>query len=516
MDRNGDGDKYMNGDKKQKTLYAPPKAGAMFETLRGLGYSPETAIADIIDNSISAGADEVVISFNWESRDSSITILDNGLGMTDKELFSAMKLGEKSPLDDREQNDLGRFGIGLKTASFSQCRTLTAASKKNGITSCLRWDFDYLATLSDDGWFLLVGPGENQEKHIELLDSVDNGTLIIWSSLDRMITTGYSIDDFLKMIDSVEAHCSMVFHRYLERSTNPIKIIINGKRIKAWDPFMVYHTATMRSPTETINSPEGSISIEGLVLPHRDHLKTEEHKTGAGPSGWSAQQGFYIYRNNRMLLAGSWLGMGRNRAWTKEEAHKLARIRIDIPNTADDSWRIDVRKSTAKPPAFVEKRLMYIAEDIRKKARNVFSNRGIFNREVGGSSTVTSVWKKTEHNNGIRYRINRSHPAISDLMKASDDEGTLVDALLKIIEETVPVQRIWLDTAEAEKTVETSFSGAPEEEIYETVESLFQNMLKFGLTGIQAKQRLLTMEPFNFHQDIVNIVYNKNMEDNNE
>ena len=485
-------------------IYAPPKAGAMFETLRGLGYSPETAIADILDNSISADADDIQISFNWSGRQSSIFILDNGKGMSEDELISAMKLGEKSPLDSRSKNDLGRFGIGLKTASFSQCRVLIAASKKNGLISCYRWDFDYLSTLSDDGWFLLKGPGQTEKKTIEILENIENGKLIIWSNLDRMITTGFSEDDFLKMIDQVEAHCSMVFHRYLNRTPDPVKIRINGKRIKGWDPFMSYHIATMRSPIETINVPEGRIGIEGFVLPHRDYLKHDEFELGGGPRGWNAQQGFYIYRNNRLLLAGSWLGLGRNRAWTKEEAHKLARIKIDIPNSMDDSWRIDVRKSTAKPPANVEKKLMYIAEDIRKKARKVFSNRGINNKSTLGTQIVIPVWHKLDYSNGIRYRVDRQHPAVSELMNISDNFGKLIDAMLKVIEETVPVQKIWLDTAEAAKTVETGFKGIPDEEIYETAETLYLNMLKFGLTEIQAKEKLLTMEPFNLYRDIIN------------
>ncbi len=497
---------------KKKSRYAPPKAGAMFETLRGLGYSPETAIADIIDNSISARADEVDIIFNWENYRSNIIIFDNGSGMTEEELFSAMKLGEKSPLDTRSQNDLGRFGIGLKTASFSQCRVLTVASKKDGKISCFRWDFEYLATLSDDGWFLLEGADDEGEKLINMLDSVDHGTLVLWSNLDRLITTGFTSDDFLKVIDRVEAHCSMVFHAYLDNNNEQLKIRINGKRIKAWDPFMTHHTATMRSPIEVIRSPEGNIRIEGFILPHRDHLTTEEFKRGAGPHGWTAQQGFYIYRNNRILLAGSWLGLGMIRAWTKEEAHKLARIRIDIPNTVDDSWRVDVRKSTAKPPVFVEKRLSFIAEDIRRKARKVFSNRGIVYKEINGDNSVISVWKKVEYNTGIRYSIDRSHPAVSALFSASDDGGKLADAMLKIIEETVPIQRIWLDTAEAEKTIETSFLGASLAEISETAKSFYQKMIEFGLSENQAKERLLTMEPFNFYPNVVAEIYNRDKE----
>ena len=140
---------------KVKTRSAPPRAMAMLESLRGLGYSTGAALADIIDNSISAGAKEVSIDFAWHGSASRITVLDDGRGMDDAELESAMRLGDKNPLDARAAHDLGRFGMGLKTASFSQCRRLTVASVKKGTTSCLRWDLDELAADPDGGWLLM-------------------------------------------------------------------------------------------------------------------------------------------------------------------------------------------------------------------------------------------------------------------------------------------------------------------------------------------------------------------------
>jgi Histidine kinase-, DNA gyrase B-, and HSP90-like ATPase len=145
---------------KSKTRSAPPHAMAMLESLRGLGYSTGAALADIIDNSISAGADEVRLDFVWDGPSSRITVLDNGRGMSDADLESAMRLGDKNPLDVRLPHDLGRFGMGLKTASFSQCRRLTVASVKGVVRSCLRWDLDELAANPDGGWLLFEGPAQ--------------------------------------------------------------------------------------------------------------------------------------------------------------------------------------------------------------------------------------------------------------------------------------------------------------------------------------------------------------------
>ena len=169
------------------------------EALRGLGYSTAAALADIVDNSISAGASEVCIDFAWADGASRVSVLDNGRGMDDPELEKALRLGDKSPLDERAPEDLGRFGMGLKTASFSQCRRLTAASVKEGCSPCcLRWDLDALAARPDDGWLLFEGPAEGSEAFLEPLSGRSAGTLILWEKLDRIVTEGSSADDFCR------------------------------------------------------------------------------------------------------------------------------------------------------------------------------------------------------------------------------------------------------------------------------------------------------------------------------
>lgn len=163
-----------------KIRNAPPKASAMLEALRGLGYSTADALADIVDNSISAGASEVRIDFRWEGGEGAfVSILDDGWGMDDPELESAMRLGEKSPLDERSGDDLGRFGMGLKTASFSQCRSLTVASKREGsAVCCLRWDLDEIAARDDGAWALIEGAAEGSEERLALLNGNRSGSLM--------------------------------------------------------------------------------------------------------------------------------------------------------------------------------------------------------------------------------------------------------------------------------------------------------------------------------------------------
>lgn len=483
--------------------HAPPKASAMLEALRGLGYSTPAALADIIDNSISACAGTVRLSFTWKGESSFICIIDDGESMDAGALDRAMRLGDKSPLDARKPHDLGRFGMGLKTASFSQCRRLTVASRKKGSTNCLRWDLDVLARSPDDGWYLLEGPAEGSEESLRLLNDQEQGTLVMWEVLDRIVTPGYTEQDFLDLVDRVEQHIAMVFHRYIEGPHPRLRIIINGRNVTPWNPFLLNHPATWSSPVEPIITDAGQVEVQCHVLPHRDHLERQEYDSAAGPDGWTSQQGFYVYRKERLLVAGSWLGLGQGRSWTKEEAHRLARIRLDIPNTADADWKIDIRKSVARPPVILRARLTRLAEDTRRRARRVFANRGQA-VPAGGQESVAQAWRAEHFNGGMRYRIDHLHPAIKPVLDEAGSLAPQIHAMLRIIEESIPVQRIWLDTTEGREVPRTAFSGDPPSEVLEVLRVMYKNMIqKKGLAPERAREQLLHTAPFHYYSDLV-------------
>ena len=481
---------------------APPKASALIEALRGLGYTAAGALADLIDNSISAHAENVVILFFWDGPRSRIAILDDGDGMDDDQLERAMRLGERSPLDSRTTDDLGRFGLGLKTASFSQCRRLTVATRKGGTTHCLRWDLDVLAASADGGWHLLEGPAPGSHSMLDHLNAVTTGTLVLWELLDRIVPSGFTEQDFLDLIDRIESHLAMVFHRYLGGSRPRLRLMMNGRPVAPWDPFLAGHPATWSSPVDYLAVHAGVIKVQCYVLPHKDRLSLQDYQSSAGPDGWTAQQGFYVYRNERLLVAGNWLGLGQTRPWTKEEAYRLARIRLDIPNTADAEWKIDIRKSTARPPMAVRGRLTRLAEDTRERARRVFAHRGQIVPVAGGQ--LTQAWRAEHSTDGIRYRIDVNHPAVKAVL---DDAGNLVPqvtAMLRIIEETIPVQRIWLDTTESKETPRTGFAGSAPAEVVGVLDVMYRNLTgRKGLSPKLAREQLLRTEPFNNYADLV-------------
>ncbi len=473
----------------------------MIEALRGLGYSTWTALADLIDNSIAAEATFIAISFAWPETGGFISILDNGNGMSADELDRAMRLGERSPLDVREPHDLGRFGLGLKTASFSQCRRLTVASRKGDVTDCLRWDLDLIAESTGDGWYILEGPAEGSAKLIAPLQDLASGTLVLWEVLDRVVTSGFSKQDFLDLADRVEQHLGMVFHRYLT-GTGRIRISINGKAILPWDPFLVGNGATYSSPIERVLGDTGVVEIQGHVLPHKDRLTATEHRSAAGPDGWTAQQGFYVYRNGRLLVAGHWLGLGQQRSWTKEQAHQLARVRVDILNSADAEWKIDIRKSSARPPIYIRHRLVRLAEDIRERARRVFAHRAEAVRL--GAEPALHAWRAEHFGGSVRYRIDEEHPAVKAVLEQADELEEQVRAMLRIIEETIPVQRIWLDAGESPDSPRTAFACEAPEQVSAVLKVMFRNLVqRKGLSPASAKEQLLRTEPFYNYADLI-------------
>lgn len=476
----------------------------MVESLRGLGYSTETALADIIDNSIAAGASIVDLVFEWDEVRAWISVLDNGRGMNAAELDSAMRLGELNPLEARASNDLGRFGLGLKTASFSQARRLTVASRKiGGDVECLRWDLDLLANPDDEGWHLYEGPDPSSRDLLDPILQGRSGTLVLWENLDRIVTDGFGGPDMLNLMDRVEQHLAMTFHRFLEGSKPRLLLRLNEKKVGPWDPFMEGHPGKPWAPHEVELEKGSGVFVQCHVLPHKDRLTDAEFQQAAGPEGWTSQQGFYVYRNERLLLGGGWLGLGPGRSWTRDESHRLARIRIDIPNTRDDEWKLDIRKSTARPPIRLRPRLARLAEETRSRARRVFAHRGQVTPSVRGKS-VEPAWLSVRSAGGHRYRISRDHDVVRSALELGGAVKLEIEAMLRVIEETVPVQRIWLDTAEERETPRTGFAGEPDSEVRAVLLVMYQTLrTRNGLSADAARERLLRTEPFNLHPALV-------------
>ena len=255
-------------------------------------------------------------------------------------------------------------------------------------------------------------------------------------------------------------------------------------------------------PSESIWMTSGKVELQGFVLPHRDKLTDDEHLRGAGSEGWAASQGFYVYRARRLLVAGGWLGLGAPRKWTMEEPYRLARLRLEFDNSADSDWDIDVKKSVARPPRELRPRLTDLANIIREKAVRVFAHRGNYGARAV-QSEIMPAWESGALGSKQGHRINRRHPVVQQALGATGVQGSEVESALKIIEATVPVERIWLETAERGEVKDIPSSLEAPAEIVVIAQALFSHWTgKVGMTTHQALDQLRRTEPFQGYPEI--------------
>ena len=475
-------------DKLEKAE-AVPNPDSMLETFRAIGYSLETAIADIIDNSITAKSKGVWIDFEWKGKDSWISIRDNGHGMKSDDIIKSMKPGCKNPLHPRESNDLGRYGLGLKTASFSQGRQLTVFSKaEKSDSSYWTWDLDFVK--KEKKWLLLkLLPNNNYFS--EQLQKSKSGTIVIWNKLDRLVgnTSQNNQEDlkqFLSAMDRVKKHLSIVFHRYL--SDSRIKIYYKERELEGWDPFLAKMEST---PSASEKLHNGRVIIRGYVLPHKTRLTESQYKEAEGIYGWSGHQGFYIYRNDRLLIFGDWLGIFR-----KEDHYKLIRISIDLPNDLDNEWQIDIMKSIARPPAFLKEQIRSYAMKVRSRGVEVFRHRGKTVRAHSDREFIP-LWIDHKRDNKWFYKINREHPLIKKSVGDDRSIKKAVETILRFIEETIPVKSIYIKESEDSENQGKPFEGINHNEIKKLMNELYLNLIEDGYSNDDALSVILNIEPFN-------------------
>lgn len=470
-----------------KTISLPPHAPTLIESTRAIGYTIESAIADIIDNSVSAMASSVEIFF-FPIGDSYIAILDNGNGMNAVELETAMRYGSQNPNDKRTATDLGRFGLGLKTASTSQCRTLTVASKKNEIIEVRRWDIDHVIQAED--WSLIILETEEEINAIPRIDNLrelENGTLVVWQNLDRLKVGELNFDrSMARKMDDVRSHLSLVFHRYLggETGLRKLQIKMNGTAIDYTDPFLTRRNTQIMADEELFIDGI-KVIVRPYILPHISSLSSDEIEELGGKEGLRKSQGFYVYRNKRLLVWGTWFRMMR-----QGELSKLARIQVDIPNDLDSLWTLDIKKSTAMPPEVVRNNLSSVIERLAEHSKRTWVFRG--KKETHDS--IIHVWLRFKgKQGGSYYAINRDHPLVEAFSETTPQIKRNVENLLKAIETGIPLSSLYLDL-NSDKPVENDTDTTIQE-----VEALLQGLLAqiTRSTGkAELMDRLAVSEPF--------------------
>lgn len=474
-----------------KAEIAKPNPKSTINSYRSFGYNLSTAIADIIDNSISAGADRIFLEYKWKGKDSYITILDNGCGMHKEELVQAMTPGSKDPDEERNEKDLGRFGMGLKTASFSQCKRLTCITKKENYAIIKRcWDIDFIN--QENEWQLLDYVSD--ELFIDKIANQKSGTLILWEKLDRIVGEAESTNEKVKKafydeMVTVKKHLSLVFHKFIESKS--LKIFFQNDEIEANNPFLLH-----LDPKPEMGQPEqfDNVEITYFILPHMSEIGKEEYEKTGGSLGWFEQQGFYVYRGSRLLVAGDWLGFQKKRDYSK-----LARIAVNFSNIGDFNWKLDIKKSTATPPIEIRKELDRISKIAITKSAKIYNWRGQKDIDRIGVSNYQPLWLDEKTREGIKkYKINRQHPIIKTLL---DTEKTkLLQKVLKLLEENVPIELILSNQNEdpslheLEKQIEK-----PTDELINLAIELYNIHISQGVPASLARQQIMNAVPFNLY-----------------
>ncbi len=425
---------------------------------RSIGYSFSTAVADIMDNSISAEATRIDIFSDPLAPVPYFCILDDGHGMNKTKLDNAMLPGSNRDDVPDSELELGRFGLGLKSASLSQCREFIVASKAYGRIHCMSFDLDVIEETNKLFLKELNEAETNALPHIEDLKALDSGTLVIWTKFDKIENLAKNFEDsFRNVVGESKKHIELVFHRFY----NQVEIYFNKKRIEKRDPFLLDSVGRQQTGRTSVIPVDGSeIVVIPYTLPFANTLTSEEKNLLGNPKSIFDEQGFYLYRNKRLIAWGSWMHMG-----VRSELNKLARIQVDIPSTLDSVWMLDVKKSSAKIPDKIKDLIKISVQDsiVRSKKTTRFPG-------AKEQTAEHKVWERiNEHEGKIRYQINRDIPSLNALYDVlGETEKKLLDIAISQIECYLPKYSIVNDNMDSLNIVNTG-TDAEEERLIEEI-----------------------------------------------
>ncbi len=421
-----------------------PSADRLIHSLRDLGYDFSQAVADLVDNSIEAGATLVAIDAEFDGDDSWVRISDNGGGMKPEDLREALRYGSQRKYTEQ---DLGKFGLGLKTASLSQCRRLSVASRwssdRANITGYC-WDLDHIAKTKR--WEIL--PLEKSDLSALVRDPLRDhqGTVVIWQRLDRILGFDKPYGEFARkrlsqMCRDLELHLRMVFHRFIsgESKRRKLRIYLNGNELASWDPYCRHEKSTKKLSTITLDiqldgekKVQGQVLIEPFILPHQnDFSSPESFRSGSGPAAWNQQQGFYFYRADRLIQAGGW-----SRLKAVDEHTKLARIAVSFSPRLDDAFKINVAKMSVQLPAAIRDQVKVATGPAVKIAQDVYRNRdGGATGGISSGGQGASPWRDGKGPKVWSEKMTFDEWASKVLRAASRNEKSVVESVIHRVRE---------------------------------------------------------------------------------
>ena len=469
----------------------------LLQSNRNLGYSIEEAVSDLIDNSLSANATNIDYNLIWNQGNPFFVLTDDGDGMSisSGKLINSFKLGSQNPLDERDPNDLGRFGFGMKTASLSQSNSLIVLSKvEGGIVESRALDLNFL-TKNNNGWKLRKVESKECLGYDDKLNDLKSGTVIIWNDWDR---APKKREDFLNLNERIYNYLSVCFHRFIETGVN---ISSNSMAIQACSPIPAGEGAEEYSRISLKSNSKAT--QKAYVLQHPSKWK-EDYESSLNINsfrlfeGFERQQGIYIYRCNRLLTPrGGWLGVLK-----RGNSAKLARVVIDYPNDADSLWSLDITKTNAIIPyEFLNEIKSFVIKT--RQASNSKIVRGIKKKKESLNYKDAHVWEehKDIKSNALRYRVNTNHRLFKTLVKENKIDIKQLNLIADLVSETLPIYKIIAnndeDPSQHDKVQPQSKLSKTELQIAKII---YKDEL-MNFTKNQAISYVLSQEPFCYHED---------------
>jgi HSP90 family molecular chaperone len=441
------------------------------ESSRDIGYSLNNAIADLIDNSIDANAKRISVNLSLNENRLGFYIVDDGLGMSDEELKKAMQLSCANPNKEREKGKLGKYGLGLKLSSFAFARILCVTSKtKNGKAHSYEWNLD---NVTEDGFSVRKVTDFDLKKMY-----VESGTLVEWNNCDKL--SNYNEHDYNESLATLSKYLGLTFGRLIIEKG--LEISLNGILIEPEDPFYINEHTTITFPTTPlIINKSATIEVTAYVIAN---LKKQKDSL-------LEEQGFYIYRNKRLIEKAGWLGL-----FKANEVSKLARVKVDISNLHDKVVGVNINKTSInKVNPILKSSLKKTAEIARNKSLEYYRVKGKVLKKLSKKNNYEHIWLIRQIGDKKKLCINTNHPVI----KTSLTKDAL--KIYKLLEDSIPLETIL--SFEKEFDFETGKNNS----LYlEFGRRIMNDMLFKGMPKIEALEELSTIEPFSLDESLIEII----------
>ena len=473
---------------------ANPNPEFLIKSIAEQGYSLETAIADLIDNSITANANRIEVLTKIDTEPFILFLSDNGDGMDKTSLKKNMQFPSKSPQETRNIGDLGRFGLGLKTASFSQTRMFTVLSRKKGSDNFfgLTWDVDHLK--NSGRWEMILNSEEEisniieqytyiSKEHLNNSSEFIPNTIVVWKGLYKFenYVNEKNKQDALKaeITNTTSEYLSIVFHKFMERQNNRLQIRINNTIVNPFNPFPA-ENYNLRA-LEPLQKEFGNdfVTIQGFVLPNTS-IKDDSNTWTPKNKSLMDMEGLYIYRADRLILFGGWNGLIK-----KMPRLQLGRLKIDIGNKVDHLFHLNVAKSQINIPHDLKSAFLRVIVNLKTEAQKEYYNHGLKSFKQRPTEYSSELFYKTATNKGVLLRINDEFPLLKSLKSTlNNKQQAELNFILKmssnLINKVRQVDNVEI-TGDAEK------DGISIDEIVKSIIEL----LKLGIAKEQIKKDIL-------------------------